>query len=263
MLPWRMGGKLPPVVAYMATVQLYSFTKLYSCTLFLYSCTLFSVQLHFCVCRRCLGRGWTWSLSEPKIVPSVKLYCQLYSFTKRVFPGAAGATHQEPRARSSPMHGIRDSVNVMGTLLVRRGCVQVDVRLPGKGNSNSHVARPVHLIITMIKWIRTSRLSIKKKLYLCRRCRGRRWTWLEDSPRLTSCSSALALTVCGLPYIYIYIYIYMYIYIYIYVCVFVCVCVYIYKEREGDRERERAAVGGGLMLIGVGLDGVWPLCVRA
>ena len=34
------------------------------------------------------------------------------------------------------------------------------VRLPGKGNSNSHGARPVHLIITMIKWIRTSRLSI-------------------------------------------------------------------------------------------------------
>ena len=28
---------------------------------------------------------------------------------------------------------------------------KVDVRLPGKGNSNSHGARPVHLIITMIK----------------------------------------------------------------------------------------------------------------
>ena len=32
---------------------------------------------------------------------------------------------------------------------------KVDVRLPGKGNSDSHGARPVHLIITMIKWIRT------------------------------------------------------------------------------------------------------------
>jgi len=31
----------------------------------------------------------------------------------------------------------------------------------GRENSNSHGARPVHLIITMIKWIRTSRLSIK------------------------------------------------------------------------------------------------------
>ena len=41
---------------------------------------------------------------------------------------------------------------------------KVDVRLPGKGNSNSHGARPVHRIIMMIKWIRTSRLSIKKSL---------------------------------------------------------------------------------------------------
>jgi len=29
------------------------------------------------------------------------------------------------------------------------------------GNLNSHGARPVHQTITMIKWIRTSRLSIK------------------------------------------------------------------------------------------------------
>ena len=41
---------------------------------------------------------------------------------------------------------------------------KVDIRLPGKGNSSSHGARPVHLIITMIKWIRTSRLSIKNSL---------------------------------------------------------------------------------------------------
>ena len=38
------------------------------------------------------------------------------------------------------------------------------MRLPGKGNSNSHGARPVHLIITMIRWIRTSRLSKKNAL---------------------------------------------------------------------------------------------------
>ena len=37
-------------------------------------------------------------------------------------------------------------------------------QLPGKGNSNSHGARPVRLIITMIKWIRTSTFSIKKSL---------------------------------------------------------------------------------------------------
>ena len=34
------------------------------------------------------------------------------------------------------------------------------LRLPGKGNSNFHGARPVHLIITMIQWIRASRLSL-------------------------------------------------------------------------------------------------------
>jgi len=45
------------------------------------------------------------------------------------------------------------------------GC-RVDVRLPGNGNSNSHGARLVHLIITMIKWIQTSRLSIRNSLSL-------------------------------------------------------------------------------------------------
>ena len=38
---------------------------------------------------------------------------------------------------------------------------KVDVRLPVKGNSNSQGARPVHLIITIIEWIRTTRLSVK------------------------------------------------------------------------------------------------------
>jgi hypothetical protein len=42
----------------------------------------------------------------------------------------------------------------------------VDVRLPGKGNSNSRCARPVHLIITMSKWFRTSSSSTKKSLCL-------------------------------------------------------------------------------------------------
>ena len=44
------------------------------------------------------------------------------------------------------------------------GTGKADVRLPGEGNSNSYGARPVHLIITMIMWIQTSRLSIKKSL---------------------------------------------------------------------------------------------------
>ena len=41
-----------------------------------------------------------------------------------------------------------------------------DIRLPGKGNSNSHGARPVYKNISIIKWIRTSRLSIKNSLSL-------------------------------------------------------------------------------------------------
>ena len=40
---------------------------------------------------------------------------------------------------------------------------KVDIRLPGKGNSNSHGARTVH---QKHRWIRTSRLSIKNSLSL-------------------------------------------------------------------------------------------------
>ena len=46
------------------------------------------------------------------------------------------------------------------------GSRKVDVWLPEKGNSNFHGARPVHLITTMIRWIRTGKLSIKKSLSL-------------------------------------------------------------------------------------------------
>ena len=41
----------------------------------------------------------------------------------------------------------------------------------GQGNSNSHGARPLHQIMTMVEWIRTSRLSIKNSLSL----HFRRW----------------------------------------------------------------------------------------
>ena len=44
------------------------------------------------------------------------------------------------------------------------GFSKVDISLPGKGNSNSHGARPVHQIITLIKWIWTSSSSIKNSL---------------------------------------------------------------------------------------------------
>ena len=52
-----------------------------------------------------------------------------------------------------------------GNLAIWRAAPRkVKSRLPGKGNSKSHGARPVHLSITMIKWIRTSRLSIENSL---------------------------------------------------------------------------------------------------
>ena len=38
---------------------------------------------------------------------------------------------------------------------------KVDVRLPGKWDSNAHGARPVHLVIAMTEWTRTGRLSTK------------------------------------------------------------------------------------------------------
>ena len=41
---------------------------------------------------------------------------------------------------------------------------KVGVRLSGKENANSLGARPVHLIITMLKWFRTSTLSTKNSL---------------------------------------------------------------------------------------------------
>ena len=48
----------------------------------------------------------------------------------------------------------------------RERAIERERELPGKGSSNSHGAKPVDLIITMIKWIRTSRLSIKNSLFL-------------------------------------------------------------------------------------------------
>ena len=53
-------------------------------------------------------------------------------------------------------------------LQVVAGSRKVDIRLPGKENSNSHGARPVHQIISRINWIRTSRLSINNSLSGCR-----------------------------------------------------------------------------------------------
>ena len=70
------------------------------------------------------------------------------------------------------------------------GSRKVDVRLPGEVNSNSHGARPVHQIISLIKWIRVSRLSIKNSLSNWEpwirwdECRpGRLWRCLQRETR--------------------------------------------------------------------------------
>jgi len=89
---------------------------------------------------------------------------------------------------------------------------KVDVRLPGKGDSYSHGARPVHLMITMVKWIRTSRLSMN---YLSegsegclsrdtwqrrrggRQCSRHDWQWLQfqGAKRGAACSVSLSLSL--------------------------------------------------------------------
>ena len=74
------------------------------------------------------------------------------------------------------------------------GSQQVDVRPPEKANPNSYCARPVHLIITMMQWIRTSRLAIRNFLSGSRGGRGLgadrqisvfRFTWTDPTiPRV-------------------------------------------------------------------------------
>ena len=52
-------------------------------------------------------------------------------------------------------------ISAFRSTLMYRGTRKVDIRLPGKGDSNSHGARPVH---PKHRWIRSSRLSIKDSL---------------------------------------------------------------------------------------------------
>jgi len=60
------------------------------------------------------------------------------------------------REREPPRSNTRESF--------RKRVRQIGVRLPGEGNSDSHGARQVHLIFTMIKMIRTSRMSLQNAL---------------------------------------------------------------------------------------------------
>ena len=74
---------------------------------------------------------------------------------------------EEPRLTTEAQKLIAEELNLTAEKpRLTEDARKVDVRLPRKGNSSSHGARPVHLIITMIKWIRTRRLSIKRSLSL-------------------------------------------------------------------------------------------------
>ena len=71
--------------------------------------------------------------------------------------------------------------------------MKVDVRLPGEGNSNTHGARPVQLIITTIKRILTSRLSKKNSLFVVLTTNGtvrQREVSLGMQPRVKSLQSS-------------------------------------------------------------------------
>ena len=75
--------------------------------------------------------------------------------------GGAICPNVVSRAAPVPSYLFR---SIVCTRLRRMHCISRWLTCWGKGNSNSHGARPVHLIITMIRWIRTSRLSIKNSL---------------------------------------------------------------------------------------------------
>jgi hypothetical protein len=58
---------------------------------------------------------------------------------------------------------------------ILEGPRKVEVRLPGKGYSNSHGARPVHLILTIMKWIRTAKGKPRGRVSPA----PSKWTWLR------------------------------------------------------------------------------------
>jgi len=95
--------------------------------------------------------------SEVKGVPSYSVMMALAAPAPCRVQSPARGLDCNPRHASSVARPTRP---VSGPLNARK----VDPRLPEKGNSNSHGARPVHQIISMIKRIWTRRLSIKNPL---------------------------------------------------------------------------------------------------
>ena len=95
-----------------------------------------------------------------------------------------------------------------------------------KGIQNSHGARPVHLIITMIQWIRTSRLSIKNSLA------GNSYfaVYVDTVGAVVHVvSSHRHLCVCVCVRVCVCVCVFVCVCVCLCVCVCVCVCV---RERE-------------------------------
>ena len=120
------------------------------------ACVHVCVSLSHCVCVCVCVRMFTWSRREGA---SVGVRVCLSTKTTTV-PGVRNSGSGE---RETWGEGLRNAWLDS----------KAEKRLPGKGNSKSHGARPVCLIITMMKWIRTSRLSIEFSLYVVR-VRGER-----------------------------------------------------------------------------------------
>jgi len=99
-----------------------------------------------------VSRSHRWLLSGVSAF-TIRVYLGFIWGLFRVYlPGLGPA--RSPRGRSQFYPSCRAARRAATRSALFR---KVDVRLPGKGNSNSHGARPVHRIITMIKLIRTSR----------------------------------------------------------------------------------------------------------
>ena len=88
-------------------------------------------------------------------------FLSLWSWVNLGTKAGAGTV---PNADGGALENPRQNVERHGPVCpphIDRPLRKVDVRLPEHGRLNSHGARSVHLIITMIRWIRTSRSSMK------------------------------------------------------------------------------------------------------
>ena len=119
--------------------------------------------------RRCSILGPTQIRMSPSVLPYTKIkligyprhrlffVChRCWTFSIPLTPIARYLDYSQHARNACPFN--RDSQGVAERTR------KVDARLPGKGNSNSHGARPVHLIISMMKWSWTSRFSVQDSL---------------------------------------------------------------------------------------------------